>query len=66
MAQVADTRKQTLVGGGVLLVALGLAAGAWTIPSDAGYTGVGPNCLPWLVAAVLLLCGLVLLYRWLS
>src|SRR5688572_9368057 len=34
-----------------------LAAGAVSIPSEAGYAGVGPNFLPWLVAACLLLCG---------
>jgi putative tricarboxylic transport membrane protein len=48
---------QTLVGAGVLLIALGLAAGAVTIPSNAGYGGVGPNFLPWLVALGLLVCG---------
>jgi putative tricarboxylic transport membrane protein len=48
---------QTLVGAGVLLIGLGLAAGAVTIPSAAGYGGVGPNFLPWLVAAGLLVCG---------
>jgi putative tricarboxylic transport membrane protein len=48
---------QTLVGAGVLLIGLGLAAGAVTIPSAAGYGGVGPNFLPWLVALGLLVCG---------
>ena len=41
---------QTLVGVGVLLVGAGLAFGALSIPSEAGYAGVGPNFLPWLVA----------------
>ncbi|MCW5648777.1 MAG: tripartite tricarboxylate transporter TctB family protein [Ramlibacter sp.] len=48
---------QTLVGGGVLLTGLALGAGAVSIPSDAGYGGVGPNFLPWLVAGVLVVCG---------
>ncbi len=48
---------QTLVGVGVLLTGLGLAAGALTIPSAAGYGGVGPNFLPWLVALSLLVCS---------
>ena len=48
---------QTLIGAGVLLVGLGLAAGAVSIPSAAGYGGVGPNFLPWLVALGLLVCG---------
>jgi putative tricarboxylic transport membrane protein len=54
---------QTLVGIGVILLALGLAAGALTIPSDAGYAGVGPNFLPWLVSVALLLCGGVMVYK---
>ncbi len=51
------TVLQTLVGAGVIVLALGLAAGAAFIPSSAGYAGVGPNFLPWLVAVALLLCG---------
>ena len=54
---------QTAVGLGVLLLALGLALGALTIPSDAGYAGVGPNFLPWVVSIALLLCGLTMLYH---
>ncbi len=52
-----STRLQAVVGAGVMLVALGLAAGAISIPSAAGYAGVGPNFLPWLVAAALAVCG---------
>ena len=48
---------QTLVGAGVLLTGLALAFGAIGISSEAGYGGVGPNFLPWLVASVLTLCG---------
>ena len=48
---------QTLVGSGVALLGLGLGAGAVSIPSAAGYAGVGPNFLPWLVSVALLLCG---------
>jgi putative tricarboxylic transport membrane protein len=51
---------QTLVGAGVALVGLGLAAGAITIPGEAGYGGVGANFLPWLVAAVLFICGVMI------
>ena len=50
-------KLQTLVGAGVLLIGLGLAAGAVSIPSAAGYGGVGPNFLPWLVAVALTVCG---------
>ena len=54
---------QTLVGGGVVLLGLGLSAGAVSIPSAAGYAGVGPNFLPWLVSAALLLCGGFMVYE---
>jgi putative tricarboxylic transport membrane protein len=53
-----QTRKiQTAVGGGVLAIGLALAGGAISIPSAAGYGGVGPNFLPWVVALALVLCG---------
>lgn len=48
---------QALVGAGVLALALGLALGALAIPSEAGYGGVGPNFLPWVVAIGLAICG---------
>jgi putative tricarboxylic transport membrane protein len=53
-------RNQALVGAGTTLVGLGLMAGATQISSEAGYTGVGPNFLPWLVAVALTVCGVVL------
>lgn len=53
-------RLQLLVGLGTLAVAAVMAAGAWFIPSTAGYQGVGPNFLPWVVSAVLALCGALL------
>ena len=52
---------QTAVGGGVLLIGLALAGGALTIPSAAGYGGVGPNFLPWVVAVSLVGCGLMII-----
>lgn len=54
---------QTLVGIGVLVLALGLAGGAVSIPSAAGYAGIGPNFLPWLVSVALLLCGAFMVYE---
>ena len=48
---------QTLVGVGVLLTGLALAWGATGISSEAGYGGVGPNFLPWLVSVALIICG---------
>ncbi|RYF07101.1 MAG: tripartite tricarboxylate transporter TctB family protein [Comamonadaceae bacterium] len=59
-------RAQAIVGGGVLLIAGAMAAGALQIPANAGYGGVGPNFLPWLVAAVLALCGGFLVWEALS
>jgi putative tricarboxylic transport membrane protein len=61
--QPAATWPQTLVGAGVLLTGLALAFGAIGISSDAGYGGVGPNFLPWLVSVVLVLCGAWILWE---
>ena len=54
---------QTLIALGALGVAGVLAWGAAQIPSDAGYSGIGPAFLPWLVASVLALCGILLLLQ---
>ena len=54
---------QGLVGLGVIGVGLGLAVGALGIPSEAGYAGVGPNFLPWLVALALMTCGAFMVYQ---
>lgn len=56
-------RLQTLVASGTIVLALGMAWGAWDIPSEAGYSGVGPNFLPLLVSSALLMCGGVLLWE---
>lgn len=53
--------RQALVGAGVLAVAALLAAGATQIGGEAGYGGVGPAFLPWCVAALLTVCGVMLL-----
>lgn len=50
-------RVQALAGLGAAGLGALLAWGALDIPSDAGYAGVGPNFLPWVVAGALLLCG---------
>jgi putative tricarboxylic transport membrane protein len=50
-------KLQTGVGAGVLLLGLALMAGAVQIPAAAGYGGVGPNFLPWVVAVSLAVCG---------
>ena len=54
---------QTALGAGVLAIGLLMMWGATRIPSDAGYAGVGPNFLPWLVSAVLVLCGGLLIWH---
>jgi putative tricarboxylic transport membrane protein len=57
MPRPAPLLQQTLIGAGVVAVAALLAAGAVSIASEAGYSGVGPNFLPWVVAAALAACG---------
>ena len=54
---------QTLVAVGTLALGALFAAGATAIKSDAGYAGVGPNFLPWVVGVALLLCGGFLVYE---
>ena len=54
---------QTLVGIGTLATGALFIAGAATIKSDAGYSGFGPNFLPWVVGITLLLCGAFLVYE---
>jgi putative tricarboxylic transport membrane protein len=63
MTQQHPSTLQTIVASGVLLVGLGLAAGAVSIPSAAGYGGVGPNFLPWLVSVALILCGAFMVWE---
>jgi putative tricarboxylic transport membrane protein len=61
MTQASSRRTvQTLVGALVALTGIALGAGALKIPGAAGYSGVGPNFLPWLVAVVLLVCGVLI------
>lgn len=52
---------QLAMGVAAVLLAAVLAYGAAHIPSDAGYAGVGPDFLPWLVSAALGLCGVMLI-----
>jgi putative tricarboxylic transport membrane protein len=59
----AALRNQTLIGAGALMLASLLAWGARDISSAAGYAGVGPNFMPWVVAGVLALCGAWLIYE---
>lgn len=63
MQRQAPVLQEALVGVGTLAVAALLAAGAVSISSEAGYSGVGPNFLPWVVAAALLVCGAWLVWE---
>jgi putative tricarboxylic transport membrane protein len=54
---------QTAVGLGVCVLAVVLALGAVDIRSEAGYAGVGPNFLPWVVAGGLAVCGVWLVWE---
>ena len=55
--------RQTAIGAGAIVLGAAMAVGASTIPSAAGYAGVGPNFLPWLVAVVLMVCGAWLIFE---
>ncbi|WP_296507630.1 tripartite tricarboxylate transporter TctB family protein [Rhodoferax sp.] len=63
MQQVVKARQEAAVAFGVLLLGLGLGAGAWIIPSEAGYAGIGPDFLPWVVSIALCLCGGFMLWE---
>ncbi len=54
---------ETALGAGVALVGAAMAFGALGISSDAGYGGVGPNFLPWLVAIALMVCGAFMVWE---
>ena len=51
---------QLAIGVGTLLAVIAIDLGALGISSEAGYSGVGPNFLPWVVGAMLALCGVFL------
>ncbi len=49
--------RHAAVAAGTLLIAAVIVGGATLIPGEAGYGGVGPNFLPWVVGLALLGCG---------
>jgi putative tricarboxylic transport membrane protein len=64
MQQAAPSRTgQVAIGLGAIGVAVVLAVGAWQIPSDAGYAGVGPNFIPWLMCGLMAVCGTLLVVQ---
>jgi putative tricarboxylic transport membrane protein len=54
---------QVLVAAALIGVAGIYAVGAGGISSEAGYGGVGPNFLPWVISSVLAVCGVLLLLQ---
>lgn len=54
---------ESAVGVACLLLGLGIAVGATQLSGDAGYGGVGPNFLPWVVGIGLTLCGAGLVWQ---
>lgn len=54
---------QLAMGIAAVVLAAVLAYGAANIPSEAGYAGVGPDFLPWLVAGAMALCGVMLIWE---
>lgn len=54
---------QTLIGVGLLAVAGVIIAGAASFPAATGYSGVGPNFLPWVVGCVLLVCAVLVIWQ---
>jgi putative tricarboxylic transport membrane protein len=63
---ISKKSTETALGAVFCLMGIGFAYGALDISSDAGYGGVGPNFLPWVVAIALLLCGAGLVWQGLT
>jgi putative tricarboxylic transport membrane protein len=59
----AAQRRQALIGAGALLLGALMAWGATGISSEAGYAGVGPNFVPWVVSLSLVACGALLVWE---
>lgn len=57
------TATETAVGVGTVALGAGLAFVATKISSAAGYAGVGPNFLAWVVAVMLLAGGVLLVWQ---
>ncbi|KQU75651.1 MULTISPECIES: tripartite tricarboxylate transporter TctB family protein [unclassified Rhizobacter] len=59
------TSKRSEIGIGAGAIGLGalMAIGAAQIKGEAGYSGVGAGFLPWLMAAAMTLCGVLLIVQ---
>ena len=58
-----ENKAQRAIGAAALVIGAGLAAGATQIHGEAGYAGVGPAFLPWVIAGAFALCGALLLLQ---
>lgn len=63
MSQDDRALHHRLIGVGALVLGGLIGWGATSIPSQAGYAGVGPNFLPWVVALALVACGVLLILQ---
>lgn len=52
-----------LIGAVTLMIGAVWVYGAAQIPSEAGYAGIGPNFLPWLVGLAVMVCGAWLIWE---
>jgi putative tricarboxylic transport membrane protein len=60
---VSFSRAEVALSAGVLAAGFGAAAVTATLPSEGGYSGIGPNFMPSLVSAGLIALGAWLLYE---
>jgi putative tricarboxylic transport membrane protein len=58
---LSDQNNETAIGVVCILLGCVMAVGAFSFPSEAGYQGVGPDFLPWVVSIALMICGATLL-----
>jgi putative tricarboxylic transport membrane protein len=61
--EASQRRHESLIGAAALLLGALMAWGATFISAEAGYAGVGPNFVPWVVSVALLACGGFLLWH---
>jgi putative tricarboxylic transport membrane protein len=63
MTKQTTRRSEIALGAGAIGLGALMAIGAAQIKSDAGYSGVGAGFLPWLMAAAMALCGVLLIVQ---
>jgi putative tricarboxylic transport membrane protein len=60
---VIRSRAEIALSAGVVALGVGVAAVTATLPSEGGYAGIGPNFIPAVVAAGIILLGLWLAFE---